>query len=126
MSIHWTTLFFVAVNWLMLLVIFLAMGLLIRFLWRAGGKKRGNTKALSLESANSEAEPGVGLGEALRRRRQDSGMTQELVAEQLGVSRQAVSRWEKGEARPSSANIQALAGLYGITPAELLREGQNC
>ena len=36
------------------------------------------------------------LGEVLRKHRTDSGMTQEFVAQALGISRQAVSRWEQG------------------------------
>ena len=41
-------------------------------------------------------------------------MTQEQVAEALGVSRQAVSKWENGTAEPSTSNLLALARLYGV------------
>ena len=51
-------------------------------------------------------------------------MTQEFVAEALGVSRQAVSKWESGAADPSTANLIALAKLFGTTPEELLKESQ--
>ena len=61
------------------------------------------------------------LGEALKDHRQRCGMTQEYVAEALGVSRQAVSKWETGAAEPSTSNLLALAKLYGIDPGELLR-----
>lgn len=61
------------------------------------------------------------LGETLRERRIACGMTQELVAESLGVSRQAVSKWEGGKTDPSTANLLALAELYGIPVEELLR-----
>ena len=47
-------------------------------------------------------------------------MTQEFVAEKLGVSRQAVSKWENGSSDPSTSNLIALAGLYGVDAAELL------
>ena len=43
------------------------------------------------------------LGEALKAHRQNCGMTQEYVAEALGVSRQAVSKWETGAAEPSTS-----------------------
>ena len=43
------------------------------------------------------------------------------VAETLGVSRQAVSKWERGEADPSTANLLALGRLYGVPAEELLR-----
>ena len=52
-------------------------------------------------------------------------MTQEFVAEQLGVSRQAVSKWENGTSDPSTTNLLALAKLFGISPEELLRSIEN-
>ena len=61
------------------------------------------------------------LGEALKEHRQRCGMTQEYVAEALGVSRQAVSKWETGAAEPSTSNLLALAKLYGVDAGELLR-----
>ncbi len=62
------------------------------------------------------------LGEALKAHRIRCKMTQEFVAEALGVSRQAVSKWETGSADPSTANLIALAKLFGVSPEELLRE----
>ena len=62
------------------------------------------------------------LGEVLRERREGCKMTQELVAEKLGVSRQAVSKWEQGKTEPSTTNLVKLAHLYGVDPADLLRE----
>jgi transcriptional regulator with XRE-family HTH domain len=52
-------------------------------------------------------------------------MTQEFVAETLGVSRQAVSKWESGVADPSTSNLIALAKLFEIEPEDLLREVQS-
>ena len=49
------------------------------------------------------------LAEALKARRAAHGMSQEQVAEALGVSRQAVSKWENGTAEPSTSNLLALA-----------------
>lgn len=62
------------------------------------------------------------LGEVLRAHRERCKMTQELVAEKLGVSRQAVSKWEQGKSEPSTSNLVKLARLYGVDPADLLRE----
>jgi DNA-binding XRE family transcriptional regulator len=62
------------------------------------------------------------LGEALRTRRTACKMTQEFVAEAVGVSRQAVSKWESGASDPSTSNLLALAKLYGTNAEELLRE----
>ena len=62
------------------------------------------------------------LGEALKAHRTRCKMTQEFVAESLGVSRQAVSKCETGAAEPSTSNLIALAKLYGVSAEELLRE----
>lgn len=64
------------------------------------------------------------LGEVLKDHRMRCSMTQEFVAEALGVSRQAVSKWENGTADPSTSNLLKLAKLYGITPEELIRAVQ--
>lgn len=64
------------------------------------------------------------LGEVLKAHRTRCQMTQEFVAESLGVSRQAVSKWENGESDPSTVNLLALAKLYGVSADELLREVQ--
>jgi len=65
------------------------------------------------------------LGEALKDHRIRCQMTQEFVAEHLGVSRQAVSKWETGASDPSTSNLLALAKLYGINAADLLKEVQE-
>ena len=62
------------------------------------------------------------LSEVLKDHRIRCKMTQEFVAEHLGVSRQAVSKWENGTSDPSTANLLALAKLYGISAEELLKE----
>lgn len=48
-------------------------------------------------------------------------MTQEFVAETLGISRQAVSKWENGTSDPSTSNLISLAKLYGVSSEELLK-----
>lgn len=62
------------------------------------------------------------LGETLKEHRERCKMTQEFVAEHLGVSRQAVSKWENGTSDPSTSNLLALAKLFGISPEELLQQ----
>lgn len=64
------------------------------------------------------------LGEELREHRLRCNMTQEFVAEFLGVSRQAVSKWENGSADPSTSNLLTLAKLYGVSPETLLQNVQ--
>ena len=60
------------------------------------------------------------LGEALKENRIRCQMTQEFVAETLGVSRQSVSKWENGSSDPNTSNLIALAKLYKISPEQLL------
>lgn len=57
------------------------------------------------------------LGQQIASARKEKGMTQEMLAEQLGVTRQAVARWETGKALPGTANLFMLRQLLGI-PAE--------
>ena len=64
------------------------------------------------------------LGEVLKQHRIKCKMTQEFVAETLGVSRQAVSKWEIGSSDPSTTNLIALAKLFGVPAEELLKETQ--
>lgn len=71
-----------------------------------------------------KAEQAKTLGETLKRRRTACKMTQEFVAEALGVSRQAVSKWESGQSDPSTTNLLALAKLFGVRPEELLQEAE--
>lgn len=49
--------------------------------------------------------------------RKEKGLSQEDLAASLGVSRQAVSKWERGESAPELENLMALAELYGCTAA---------
>lgn len=65
------------------------------------------------------------LGEVLKENRIRCQMTQEFVAETLGVSRQSVSKWENGTSDPNTSNLIALAKLYGISAEELLRNVEN-
>ena len=60
------------------------------------------------------------LAETLKEHRTRCKMTQEFVAESVGVSRQAVSKWETGEADPTMSNLVLLAKLYNVSVAELL------
>ena len=62
----------------------------------------------------------VELGSRLAQMRKQAGYSQEGVADKLGVSRQAVSRWENGEASPDTDNLIALADLYNVSLDELV------
>ncbi len=52
--------------------------------------------------------------------RKKAGLSQEELAEKLGVTRQAVSKWECGESSPDTDNLIALAKLYNVTIDELI------
>lgn len=52
--------------------------------------------------------------------RKKSGMSQEELAEKLGISRQSVSKWERAESSPDTDNLIALAQIYGVSLDELL------
>lgn len=60
--------------------------------------------------------------EKLIQLRKARGLSQEALAEQLGVSRQAVSRWELGETTPDLANLKQLSELYGVSADYLIHD----
>jgi|AGTN01.2.fsa_nt_gi Predicted transcriptional regulators len=61
------------------------------------------------------------LGENLASYRKKSGLSQEELSEKLHVSRQAISRWECGDAVPDTENLIELGALYGVTLDELIK-----
>ena len=60
------------------------------------------------------------LDEKLTQARKAAGLTQADVAAKLNVSRQAVSRWESGQSKPSTEKLLALGELYGVSIDRLL------
>ena len=52
--------------------------------------------------------------------RKANGYSQEELAEKIGVSRQAISKWERSESSPDTDNLIALSKLYGVTIDELI------
>lgn len=59
------------------------------------------------------------LGQRISQYRKQLGLSQEALGELLGVSRQAVSKWETGAASPDMENLLALAKAFGVSVAEL-------
>ena len=55
----------------------------------------------------------MSLGERIKEQRKISGLSQEKVAEFVGVSRQAVTKWETGQSAPSTENLFKLAEIFG-------------
>ena len=67
----------------------------------------------------------MALHDNLKDVRNRVGMSQEFVADQLGISRQAVTKWELGQSKPNAKNLQALAELYHVSSEELLSNTQQ-
>lgn len=61
------------------------------------------------------------LGELMRARRLELRLEQAELAELVGVSQQTISRWERGEALPRRARVQALAAALGTEPETITR-----
>ena len=61
----------------------------------------------------------MSLGERIGQNRRSLGVSQEELGARLGVSRQAVSKWETGAATPDMANLISLAREFGVSVAEL-------
>ena len=106
---------------MMLFTIFITLPCLIFFIWLLSLLVRALLKYLrSGEVRQEKQEIRRTLGETIKFHRTRCKMTQELVAEHLGVSRQAVSKWENGTSDPSTSNLLALAKLFGVPAAELI------
>ena len=62
------------------------------------------------------------MGEKILNMRKARGWSQEELAERVGVTRQAVSRWESGSAKPDADKIVAICDLFGVSADYLLRD----
>ena len=62
------------------------------------------------------------FGEKLYELRRQRGLSQEALARKLGVSRQAISRWELGEVVPDTANVLAVSRIFGVSTDFLLQD----
>ena len=65
------------------------------------------------------------LAEKLTQARKAAGLTQADIAARLSVSRQAVSRWESGQSKPSTEKLLALGALYGVSIDQLLNAEES-
>jgi len=84
-------------------VIILQLGVMTQF-------KLGGIKDMNIEIANR-----------LVNLRKENSLSQEALAAKLGISRQAVSKWERAEASPDTDNLILLAKLYGVSIDSLLQ-----
>ncbi len=60
------------------------------------------------------------MGTQLAQLRKKNGYSQEMLAEELGFSRQAISKWERGESVPDTDTLIILSRLYGVSLDELV------
>ncbi len=67
----------------------------------------------------------IEIANRLVKLRKENNLSQEALANKLGVSRQAVSKWERAEASPDTDNLILLSKLYGISLDELLKTDQE-
>lgn len=63
------------------------------------------------------------FGEKLRTLRREKGLSQEELAAMVGVSRQALSKWEAGQSRPELDKLLALSDIFSVTMDSLVRPG---
>ena len=106
-----------AIILLIMIAIFAGIIYLFVLLCRALKKYIGSKEVREEKNSVKKA-----LGELLKEYRVQCKMTQEFVAERLGVSRQAVSKWESGASDPSMSNLIALAKLYGVAIEDILSQ----
>lgn len=117
MDFHKTAAGFVVVFYILFWVAATAVGIYLLVLIIKALKKYIASKPVREEKALIQKS----LAEILRENRIRCKMTQEFVSETLGVSRQAVSKWENGTSDPSTSNLIALAKLYGVSAEALLK-----
>lgn len=64
----------------------------------------------------------MGISQNIKRLRKQAGMTQVELAEKLDVARSTITQWETGRSSPRMGMVQKLAGVFGVTSAEMLAE----
>ena len=67
----------------------------------------------------------MNISENIKYYRTKLHLSQEYVADQLGISRQAVSKWETGQSQPTAQNLADLAMLFEISISELVEPERN-
>lgn len=67
----------------------------------------------------------IEIANRLVKLRKENNLSQEALANKLGISRQAVSKWERAEASPDTDNLIMLAKIYNVSLDELLQTNQE-
>ena len=66
------------------------------------------------------------IGAKIAACRKRAGMSQEKLANELNISRQAVSRWESGDTTPTMDKLKTLARIYGVSLDWLCSDAADC
>lgn len=82
--------------------------------------KKDKTKGPSSENPDMQT-----LGEKIRRCRKAKGLSQQKLAEELGIQYQSVQDWERGKTRPSLDKVVRLCEIFDVTSTWLLHTGGN-
>lgn len=67
----------------------------------------------------------MGISANIKRMRLDEGLTQEQLAEKLGVTRSTVTQWETGWSQPRMGAISKLASVFGVSVSEMVEDRSN-
>ena len=67
----------------------------------------------------------IEIANRLQKLRKENGYSQEELADKLGISRQAVSKWERAESSPDTDNLIVLARLYNVSLDDLLKDTES-
>ena len=65
------------------------------------------------------------FGNYLYALRKNAGLSQTELADQLGVTNKAVSKWKNGKSKPTTQTLRNLADLFGISVETLLKKGKG-
>lgn len=108
----WSTLFFQILNILLTIgvIVFIVFLFKVFLNYFRNGKSGGGSIC-----------DRTALGERIKDKRNELKMSQGFVAESIGVSRQAVSKWERGIAEPNCENLRAIAELFHVTVEDLIK-----
>lgn len=68
----------------------------------------------------------MSFGNNIQQLRKEKGMSQEQLAAELAVSRQAISKWELGESMPDTENLIKLANLFEVTLDDMVKKDGQC
>ena len=80
---------------------------------------------LKPDFSQNQAEPKEDLGSKIVALRSQHNFSQEKLAEELNVSRQAISNWERNKAEPDFSTLCKICGIFGITVDELIKGGRK-